>query len=333
VSLAPEVLPADPGIVVDKPRRPEKPRTGKKKKRTPASTWVKRLLCYAILVPGSILFVAPFAWLISASFQDMGSMFSYPPQWVPEDPTLNGYATFLGFGGSDEAQSAQSSDAWRWFANSAFIATSVTVLQLFFNSLAAYAFAKRQFPGRDVIFLLFLGTMMIPGQVTLIPNYLALKHIPFFGGNDWLGQGGHGWLDSYYGLILPGAVSAFGIFLLRQYMLSIPNDLLDAARIDGASEFMIFWRVVIPLCGPVLAATGIFTFTYAWEDFFWPLIIISSPELYTAPLGLALFVVKNRTSWDVLMAGSVIATLPMIAVFMIFQRKFIQGISMSGLKG
>jgi multiple sugar transport system permease protein len=175
--------------------------------------------------------------------------------------------------------------------------------------------------------------MMVPGQVTLVPNYIILRHIPFFGGNDAFGNGGHGWLDSYYGLILPGAVSAFGVFLLRQYMLSIPNDLLDAARIDGASEFRIFWRLVLPLCGPVLAATGIFTFTYAWEDFFWPLIIISSPDHYTAPLGLALFVVKNRTSWDVLMAGSVIATLPMILVFMVFQRKFIQGISMSGLKG
>lgn len=286
-------------------------------------------LCYLILVPGAILFVAPFAWLVSASFQQMGDMFSWPPQWIPQDPTLAGYQTFLGVG----EQTAAAGEAGRWFLNSAFVATSVTVLQLFFNSLAAYAFAKRQFPGRDAIFLLFLGTMMVPGQVTLIPNYLVLRHVPLFGGNDILGQGGHGWLDSYYGLILPGAVSAFGVFLLRQYMLSIPDDLLDAARIDGASEFRIFFRVVLPLCGPVLAATGIFTFTYAWEDFFWPLIIISSPEYYTAPLGLALFVVKNRTSWDVLMAGSVIATLPMIVVFMVFQRRFIKGISMSGMKG
>jgi multiple sugar transport system permease protein len=329
VSIAPELPQVDPVTVLEPPvdrKKKQKPRRRENRR----VVWLKRILCYAILVPGAILFVAPFAWLISASFQDMGSMFSYPPQWVPEDPTLNGYETFLGIG---DTVDAGSSDAPRWFLNSAFVATSVTVLQLFFNSLAAYAFAKRRFPGRDFIFMIFLGTMMIPGQVTLIPNYLALKHIPFFGGNDALGQGGHGWLDSYYGLILPGAVSAFGIFLLRQYMLSIPNDLLDAARIDGAGEFMIFWRVVLPLCGPVLAATGIFTFTYAWEDFFWPLIIISSPDLYTAPLGLAMFVVKNRTSWDVLMAGSVIATLPMIVVFMIFQRKFIQGISMSGLKG
>jgi multiple sugar transport system permease protein len=169
--------------------------------------------------------------------------------------------------------------------------------------------------------------------VTIIPNYLVLQHVPFFGGNDAFGQGGHGMLDSYWGLILPGCVSAFGIFLLRQYMRSIPDDLLDAARIDGASEFRIFRQVVLPLCRPALAATGIFTFMAAWEDFFWPLIIVSDPDLYTAPLGLALFVVKNRTAWDVLMAGSVIATLPMVVVFIVFQRQFIQGIALSGVKG
>jgi multiple sugar transport system permease protein len=332
VSAVPDVLPVDPAHALDEPRKPVRTaKPGRKRKKRSRSQWTKIVLCYVILVPGAILFVAPFAWLISASFQSMGTMFSWPPDWIPDHPTLNGYTTFLGFG--NDARSAESADAWKWFANSAFVASSVTVLQLFFNSLAAYAFAKRQFPGRDFIFMLFLATMMVPGQVTLIPNYITLKHIPFFGGNDMFGNGGHGWLDSYYGLILPGAVSAFGVFLLRQYMLSIPNDLLDAARIDGAGEFRIFLRVVLPLCGPVLAATGIFTFTYAWEDFFWPLIIISSPDHYTAPLGLALFVVKNRTSWDVLMAGSVIATLPMVVVFMIFQRRFIQGISMSGLKG
>ena len=288
-------------------------------------------LSYLILVPGALLFVAPFAWMVSASFQHLGDMFSWPPQWIPKNPSLDGYKTFLGVGKLGAARGAE--DAWRWFLNSAFVATSVTVLQLFFNSLAAYVFAKRKFPGRDWIFMLFLGTMMVPGQVTLIPNYIVLKHIPFFGGNDMFGAGGHGWLDSYYGLILPGSVSAFGIFLMRQYMQSIPDELLDAARIDGAGEFRIFLRVVMPLCTPALAAMGIFTFIYAWEDFFWPLIIVSSPDHYTAPLGLALFVVKNRTSWDVLMAGSVIATLPMVVVFMIFQRRFIQGIALSGLKG
>lgn len=286
-------------------------------------------LAYVVLVPAALLFVAPFAWLVSASFQSIGDIFSWPPQWIPRNPTLNGYMTFLGIG--PEAEGA--TNAWRWFANSAFVATSVTVLQLFFNSLAAYVFAKRQFPGRNVIFMMFLATMMVPSQVTLIPNYLVLKHIPLFGGNDIFGQGGSGWLDSYWGLILPGCVSAFGIFLLRQYMMSIPDELLDSARIDGASEFKIFFRIMLPLSTPALAASAIFTFTAAWEDFFWPLIIVSSPDKYTAPLGLALFVVKNRTQWDVLMAGSVIACIPMIVIFIIFQRKFIQGIAVSGLKG
>jgi multiple sugar transport system permease protein len=304
----------------------------RERKRRSRGVTISRAIAYVILVPGAILFVAPFAWLVSASFQHVGDIFSWPPQWIPHHPTLEGYKLFFGIG-SAAAQDRAAEGVPRWFLNSVFVATSVTVLQLFFNSLAAYVFAKRRFPGRDAIFLLFLATMMVPAQVTLIPNYLVLKHVPLFGGNDIFGLGGHGWLDSYYGLILPGAVSAFGIFLLRQYMRSIPDSLLDAARIDGASEFKIFWRIVLPLCRPALAATAIFTFTYAWEDFFWPLIIVSSPDHYTAPLGLALFVVKNRTAWDMLMAGSVIATLPMVVVFMIFQRNFIRGISLSGIKG
>jgi multiple sugar transport system permease protein len=297
--------------------------------------WWKSAIAYAILVPGAILFVAPLVWLISASFQPVGDIFSWPPQWIPENPNVEGYKLFFGI--VDEGELAGRADraavgVERWFINSAIVATTITVLQLFFNSLAAYVFAKRKFPGRDIIFLVFLSTMMVPPTVTLIPNYIVLKHVPLFGGNDIWGLGGHGMLDSYYGLILPSAVSAFGIFLLRQYMQSIPDELLDAARIDGASEFKIFWKVVLPLCRPALAAMFIFTFTYAWEDFLWPLIITSNPDLYTAPLGLALFVTRNRTSWDMLMAGSVIATLPMVLVFMIFQRQFIRGISLSGMK-
>jgi multiple sugar transport system permease protein len=305
------------------------PRPRRRRLRRPS--W-KLVLAYVVLVPGAILFVAPFAWLVSASFQPVGDLFSWPPQWIPENPTTDGYKFFFGLGeGGRFDRGAEG--VGRWFINSAFVATAITVLQLFFNSLAAYVFAKRRFPGRDAIFLVFLGTMMVPPTVTLIPNYIVLKHIPLFGGNDLFGLGGSGWLDSYYGLIMPGAVSAFGIFLLRQYMQSIPDELLDAARIDGASEFKIFWRVVLPLCRPALAAMAIFTFTYAWEDFLLPLVIISSPDLYTAPLGLALFVTSNRTAWDMLLAGSVIATLPMVIVFMIFQRQFIRGISLSGLKG
>jgi multiple sugar transport system permease protein len=280
-----------------------------------------KLVVYVVLIVGAALFVAPFAWMVTASLQDVGTIFRWPPSWVPVNPSLKNYTKFL-----------QSEDLPLWFFNSAYVALAVTALQLFFNSLAAYAFAKRRFPGRDLLFLVFLGTIMIPGQVQLIPNYLILKQIPFFGGNDLFGQGGHGWLDSYWGLIAPGAVSTFGIFFLRQYMLSIPDDLLDAARIDGASEFRIFWQVVLPLARPALAATGIGTFTYAWNDWFWPLVITSSEQLRVLPLGLALFVTKNKVVWDILFAGSVLVTLPVLIVFLIFQRQFLRGIALSGMK-
>jgi multiple sugar transport system permease protein len=280
-----------------------------------------KAVIYVLLAVGSVVFIAPFIWMVTASLQDVSDMFRWPPSWIPRSPSFDNYVTFF-----------QQERIGRFFFNSAFVALTVTALQLFTSSLAAYTFAKRKFPGRDLLFIITLGTLMIPGQVTLIPNYVILKHIPFFGGNDWLGNGGSGWLDSYWGLIVPQAVSAFGIFLMRQYMMSIPNDLLDAARIDGGSEFRIFAEVVMPLCRPALAALGIFTFTYQWDDFFWPLIIITSEELRTLPLGLALFVVKNRTAWDLLMAGSVIATLPVLLVFLFFQRHFIRGIAVTGMK-
>jgi multiple sugar transport system permease protein len=322
-----DVRPESPAAIVPaKPAR--KPKAGNNQ-----FSARHKLLTYLVLAPIAILFVAPFAWLISASFQPMGEIFASTPHWFPQDPTVEGYKGFLGVGDLTNAQQGQGQGDWRWFANSAFVAIAITVLQTFFNALCAYCFAKRKFPGRNAIFVLFLATMMVPGQITLIPNYLIIQRIPFFGGNDWTGSGGHGWLDSYWGLIMPGVVSAFGIFLIRQYMMSIPDQLLEAAKVDGAGEFRIFWSVVLPLCVPALAANAIFTFQGAWEDFFWPLIILSSPEKITAPVGLALFVVQNRTSWTLLFAGSVIATLPMIVVFIVFQRQFVQGIALTGVKG
>jgi multiple sugar transport system permease protein len=319
------------------PRKLRKGRRQRKKSGAPREkehmTLQAKLLTYLVLAPIAILFVAPFAWLISASFQPIGTIFANPPTWIPDDPTLGGYKGFLNVGHLTKAQQGQGHGEWRWFVNSAFVSIMITVLQTFFNAMCAYTFAKRKFPGRNVIFVLFLATMMVPGQVTLIPNYIIIQHIPFFGGNDWLGSGGHGWLDSYWGLIMPGIVSAFGIFLLRQFMVSIPDELLDAARIDGAGEFRIFWSIILPLCMPALAANAIFTFQGAWEDFFWPLIIMSDPTKITAPVGLALFVVQNKTSWNLLFAGSVIATIPMIVVFIIFQRHFVKGIAVTGIKG
>ncbi len=280
-----------------------------------------KALVYLLLIVGSVIFVAPFLWMVTASFQDVSDMFRWPPSWIPRSPSFDSYVRFF-----------EQERIGRYFLNSAYVALAVTALQLFTSSLAAYTFAKRRFPGRDALFMITLGTMMIPGQVTLIPNYVILRHIPFFGGNDALGSGGSGWLDSYWGLIVPQAATAFGIFLMRQYMKSIPDDLLDAARVDGATEFRIYWQIVMPLCRPALAALGIFTFSYVWDDFFWPLIITSSEELRTLPLGLALFVVRNRTAWDLLMAGSVITTIPVLVVFLVFQRHFIRGIAVTGMK-
>jgi multiple sugar transport system permease protein len=280
-----------------------------------------KLLVYVILITGVIMFTAPWLWMVSASFQPREDMFNWPPTWIPEHFTLKNYAGFL-----------KQAGILRWFMNSTLVSLSVVVLQLFFNSLAAYTFAKRRFPGRDKIFIFMLGTMMIPGVVFLIPNYIILMKIPLFGGNNLLGAGGTGWLDSLYGLIVPSAVSVWGIFFIRQYMKSIPDELMDAARIDGASEFRIYAQIALPLAGPALATNAIQTFTYNWNDFFWPMIVISSDKWRTVQLGLAMFFVKNRTAWDMVMAGSVLATLPVLIVFLLFQRYFIRGIALSGMK-
>ncbi len=281
-----------------------------------------KLVIYLILAVGALLFIAPWAWMVSASFQPLKEMFNWPPTWIPETFTTKNYVGFL-----------KTSGLWRWVFNSGFLAITVMVLQMWVNSMAAYTFAKRRFPGRDILFLIMLGTLMIPGQIFLIPDYLILLHVPLFGGNTIQGLGGHGWLDSFWGLIIPYSFSVWSVFFMRQYMKTIPDELLDAARIDGASEFHIYSRIMLPLSGPVLAAQAIFTFTGVWNDFFWPLIVISSPKLRTLQLGLALFVIKNRTSWDLVMAGSVLATLPVLLIFLFFQRYFIRGIALSGMKG
>jgi multiple sugar transport system permease protein len=194
----------------------------------------------------------------------------------------------------------------------------VTGGQIVTCSLAAYAFARLQFRGRDILFYLFLGTMMIPGQVTMIPSFLMLH---------WLG-----WIDSYAALIVPGLASAFGTFLLRQFFLSIPRDLEDAASIDGCSRFGVLWRIILPLSRPALATLAVFTFMGVFNDFLWALVVVSSEEMKTVQLGLAIFRDRYQTDWGQLMAASVTATLPILLVFFFAQKYFIRGITLSGLK-
>ena len=280
-----------------------------------------KLIVYLLLTAGAIIFIAPWAWMVSASFQPISAIFDWPPNWIPETFSLRNYTRFLAAEGF-----------YRWVLNSGFLAVMVLLIQMFFNSLAAYSFAKRKFPGRDALFLLMLATLMIPGQLFLIPNYLILLRTPLFGGNNLLGMGGNGMLDSYWGILIPYSFSVWSVFFMRQYMKTLPDDLLDAARMDGASEFAIYWKVVLPLCGPVLAAQAIFTFTFVWNDFFWPLIVIDSSELRTLQLGLALFIVRNKTVWDIVFAGSVISTIPVLLIFIFFQKYFIRGIALTGMK-
>jgi multiple sugar transport system permease protein len=302
------------GLPVQKPRR--------RRHRAPGQDGLgTKLLVYGLLIGGSLIFMAPFAWMVVASFKHIEDIFTYPPTWIPHNPTINNYKNFL-----------ESQDVARWFFNSAFVTLTIIAVQTVLSSMAAYCFAKRNFPLRDTLFLIGLGTMAIPAAVFLIPNYLVLKHIPFFGGNDWLGNGGYGWLDSYWGLIVPNCINMFSIFMMRQFMRSIPDELIDAAKVDGAGHLRIYAQVVVPLSKPVLAATAIFAFNFYWNNFQGPLIIISSSSHYTVPLGLALFVVKNRTAWDLVMAGSVLATLPVLIAFLLFQRYFVRGIAISGLK-
>jgi multiple sugar transport system permease protein len=207
----------------------------------------------------------------------------------------------------------------RYFVNSTIVTLTVTVLQILISSLAAFAFARLRFWGREVIFAFYLATLMIPAQVTLIPNFLIIKSL--------------GWYDTYLALIVPALFSALSTFLLRQYYRGIPLDLDEAARMDGASSLRIWWRVIIPLSWPVMAALAIFTFQATWNDFLWPLVVTGSDEMRTIPIGLSYFVGQYGTAWNLLMAGSVIALLPVLLIYLLAQKTFVQGITLTGMGG
>ena len=207
----------------------------------------------------------------------------------------------------------------RYYANSIVVSVFVTTLQILISSLAAFAFARLRFRGRETIFLFYLATLMIPFPVTLIPNFLIIKNL--------------GWYDTYMALIVPGLFSVFSTFLLRQYYRGIPLDFDEAARMDGATSLRIWWQIIVPLSGPVLATLSIFVFQGVWNDFLWPLVVTTSENMRTIPVGLAAFVGQYSTAWDLLMAGSVIALLPVLVIYVIGQKWFVQGIALSGMGG
>jgi multiple sugar transport system permease protein len=284
--------------------------------------WFMALALHLLATALAVIMVFPLLWMLSTSLKLPAEQFIFPPKLLPSQWQWDNYV-----------RAWEAARFSRYFLNSAGVSITGTLLTLGVCAMAAYAFSKLEFKGREALFWLVLSSQMIPGIVTLIPSFLVVRAIPFAGGNDWTGSGGHGWLNSFAGLIVPGVGSAFGVFLLRQFFQSVPNDLLDAARVDGSSEFGIFARIVMPLAKPALMALAIFTFQGYWNDFLWPLVVTTDDSYRTVQLGLTVFRQRFTTSWGPLMAGVTIATVPMVIVFLAGQRYFVSGIALTGLKG
>lgn len=270
----------------------------------------------ATIIAAVMLF--PLFWMISLALKTNPQIFTYPPKLV-EFPLQ--WRHFVDIWTDSRMNVAL--QTWNTFV----YATVRTFLQLLFSSMAAFVLARYHFPGRNLIFYLVLATVMIPHEVMLVPLYIMVKSVPLFGGNDLFGNGGTGWLDSYAGLILPGIISGYSIFFLRQFFLTLPKELEEAARIDGCSEFGIYWRVALPMSIPALTTLGMFSFQYAWSDYTWPLVTSSSEGSRTLQLGLAIFSSQDGTDWAMLMTAAVISTLPLVALFVLLQRFIVNGIS------
>lgn len=282
---------------------------------------VKLGLLYLLLIFLAVIFVFPFIWSFLTSVKSEAEVFSeglgLPSVW-----RFDNYI-----------RAVQSYNLLRYLFNSTLVSVIVAVAQLALASSAGFAFARLQFPGRDLLFVGVVATLMVPSQATLVPLFIMVKNWPLLGGNDLLGKGGFGMLDSYWALTVPLFATAYGTFLLRQFFLTLPADLEDAARIDGSSEFGIYWRIALPLSGPALATLGIFAFQNMFNDFVWPLVSTRSDAMKTIQVGLAQFRREGTTDWTLLMAGTMIATIPILLIFMLGQRYFTQGIALSGIKG
>ncbi|KMM39213.1 sugar ABC transporter permease [Alkalihalobacillus macyae] len=270
-------------------------------------TILKKGLFYLILILGALVMIVPFVWMISTSLKTQGATMVLPPEIIPSDINWGNYMKVT-----------QAFPVLRFLGNSLLVASVSTVGQLILCSMAAYAFARLKFRGRDFLFLLYLATLMVPAQVTMTPQFILMKYL--------------GWINTYEGLILPGMFNAFGTFLLRQFFISIPRELEEAAFIDGASHFRVYWQIILPLAKPALATLTVFAFMQSWNNFLWPLIIVSDSDMMTLPLGLSMLQGRWETDWNLMMAGVVISVLPVLAVYLFAQNYFIQGLTMGGLK-
>lgn len=260
-----------------------------------------------LLIGIATVSLAPLLWMLSVSFMSAGEASTFPPPLLPARATLANYRELFERAGMG-----------RYFLNSVLLASAVTLISLLFNVMAGYAFAKLPFAGREPIFKAMLAALVIPGQVAMMPLFLMLKNM--------------GLVNTYGGILIPGLASIFGIFMVRQYARTIPDDLIDAARIDGAGEARIFFSIVLPLLKPVLVTLAIFTFLGSWNDFMWPLIVLTDNELYTLPVALSALSREHVQDNELMMAGSVVTVLPVLALFLLMQRYYIQGLLMGSVK-
>jgi multiple sugar transport system permease protein len=274
-------------------------------KRSASSKW----LLYTVVTLGFLAVITPFVWMVLGSFKPEGELLRVPPTWWPESPTLDNYRELFSKGIFP-----------RSFFNSTIVAIVVTAANVTFCSMVGYALAKLRFRGKKLVFGLVMGTLMIPGMVTFVPLFVLVANL--------------GLVDTYPGLILPFLVTPFGVFLMRQFILDLPDDLLDAGRVDGASELRIFRQIILPLRGPGLATLGILTFLGSWNNFLWPLVVAQTEEHYTLPVALALFSKNQQVTpnYGLLLAGATVVVVPVIIVFLIFQRRFIEGVATTGIK-
>ena len=275
----------------------------------PAAPSRRRWWLIVLLLLGLALTAVPFIWMLLGSLKTQQELVQQPPTWIPETVTTDNYSRLW-----------SRLDFPRYFWNSTFISLAITIANVVFCSMIGYALAKLRFAGRDLLFLLVIATLLVPGSVTLVPLFVLMSKLDL--------------VDTYWAVILPAAAGPLGVFLMRQFMLAIPDDLLEAARVDGAREFTIFWKIVIPLSAPAIAALGIVTFLPSWNALLWPLVVLTSQEHYTLPVALAIFARGQfQADYGLLMAGSVVLVVPVILVFLFLQRHFTQSVTMTGIKG
>ncbi|MFF2091587.1 carbohydrate ABC transporter permease [Paenibacillus sp. NPDC058174] len=287
-----------------------------------SSKSLRGVVLYAVALLISVAMFLPFLWSVITSFKPDEEIFSVPIRFLPSKITFEHYIAAF-----------ETVPFARYFMNSFYLAVMGVLTNLFFGSLSGYAFAKLSFRLKQPIFRVLLMAMMIPGIVTMIPSFYVLMKFPFLGGNDWMGSGGYGLVNSFWAIILPGASGTFAVFFMRQFFLTLPSDMMEMARIEGAGEFRIFLRIYLPLTKPALATLGIFTFQAGWNAFLWPMIVLNDPMKHTIQMGLQAFSYNHQTDFGPMMAGAIIAILPILILFILLQKYFVQGIAFSGVKG